>query len=223
AEMLAPETNVIGLGPDTAGIGDSLTAAVRRAATNPGLLLKAGATLTGGLAAIPSTVLTDWIAEKKVKDGKQGDRRFSDPAWTENPYFHAVLLAYLSGCDFARTLIAESGLERRQAAKAQLGLELLLDAAAPSNFLLTNPAALKRAFDTAGVSLLRGARNFTLDLIQNRGMPRQVDSSPFELGGNLAVTPAKVVFRNELMELLQYEAQTDEVHETPLLCSPPWI
>ena len=63
AEMLAPETNVIGLGPDTAGIGDSLTAAVRRAATNPGLLLKAGATLTGGLAAIPSTVLTDWIAE----------------------------------------------------------------------------------------------------------------------------------------------------------------
>jgi polyhydroxyalkanoate synthase subunit PhaC len=223
AEMLAPETNVIGLGPDTAGIGDALSTALRRAATNPGLLLKASATLTGGLAAIPSTVLNNWIAEKKAKDGKPGDRRFSDPAWTENPYFHAVLLAYLSGCDFARTLVAESGLERRQAAKAQLGLELLLDAAAPSNFLLTNPAALKRAFDTAGVSLLRGARNFTLDLIQNRGMPRQVDSSPFELGGNLAVTPAKVVFRNELMELLQYEPQTDEVHETPLLCSPPWI
>jgi polyhydroxyalkanoate synthase len=221
AEILAPEMNVIG--PDTAGIGESLTAALRRAATNPGLLLKAGATLTGGLAAIPSTVLTDWIAEKKARDGKQGDRRFSDPAWTENPYFHAVLLAYLSGCDFARTLIAESGLERRQAAKAKLGLELLLGAAAPSNFLLTNPAALKRAFDTAGVSLLKGARNFTLDLIQNRGMPRQVDSSPFELGGNLAVTPAKVVFRNELMELLQYQPQTEQVHETPLLCSPPWI
>ncbi len=223
AEILAPETNAIGLGPDTAGIGDSLTSALRRAATNPGLLLKAGATLTGGLAAIPSTVLTDWIVEKKANDGKRGDRRFSDPAWTENPYFHAVLLAYLSGCDFARTLVAESGLERRQAAKAQLGLELMLDAAAPSNFLLTNPAALKRAFETAGVSLFRGARAFTLDLIQNRGMPRQVDSSPFELGGNLAVTPSKVVFRNELMELLQYEPQTDQVHEAPLLCSPPWI
>ena len=156
AEILAPETNAIGLGPDTAGIGDSLTSALRRAATNPGLLLKAGATLTGGLAAIPSTVLTDWIVEKKANDGKRGDRRFSDPAWTENPYFHAVLLAYLSGCDFARTLVAESGLERRQAAKAQLGLELMLDAAAPSNFLLTNPAALKRAFETAGVSLFRG-------------------------------------------------------------------
>jgi hypothetical protein len=109
------------------------------------------------------------------------------------------------------------------ATKAKVGLELVLDAVAPSNFLFTNPAAIKRAFDTAGVSLLKGARNFTVDLFQNRGMPRQVDSSPFELGSNMAVTPSKVVFRNELMELLQYEPQTDTVHETPLLCSPPWI
>jgi len=219
AEILAPEWNVIG--PDTAGIGDSLSAAVRRAASNPGLVFKAGANLGAGLASIPSTVLTDWIAEKK--GDKQGDRRFSDSAWTENPFFHAVLLAYLSGCDFARTIVSESGLERQRVEKAKLGLELMLGAAAPSNFLFTNPTAIKRAFDTAGMSVLRGARNFTLDLLQNRGMPRQVDSSPFELGRNLAVTPSKVVFRNELMELLQYEPQTDEVHETPLLCSPPWI
>ena len=99
----------------------------------------------------------------------------------------------------------------------------MLDAVAPSNFLFTNPTALKRAFDTAGVSLLKGARNFTADLFQNRGMPSQVDASPFELGRNMAVTPSKVVFRNELMELLQYEPQTDTVHEIPLLCSPPWI
>ena len=106
--MLAPESNVIGLGPDTAGIGDSLTAALGDAARNPGVMLKAAATLTGGLLAIPSTVLTDWIrAPKQAKDSKQSDRRFSDPAWTENPYFHAVLLAYLSGCDFARIGISE--------------------------------------------------------------------------------------------------------------------
>ena len=222
--MLAPESNVIGLGPDTAGIGDSLTAALGDAARNPGVMFKAAATLTGGLSAIPSTVLTDWIrAPKQAKDSKQSDRRFSDPAWTENPYFHAVLLAYLSGCDFARTLVSESGLDHKRATKAKLGLELILDAVAPSNFLFTNPAAIKRAFDTAGVSLLKGARNFTVDLFQNRGMPRQVDTSPFELGRNMAVTPSKVVFRNELMELLQYEPQTDTVHELPLLCSPPWI
>ena len=71
-------------------------------------MFKAAATLTGGLSAIPSTVLTDWIrAPKQAKDSKQSDRRFSDPAWTENPYFHAVLLAYLSGCDFARIGISE--------------------------------------------------------------------------------------------------------------------
>ena len=75
--------------------------------------------------------------------------------------------------------------------KAKLGLDLMLDAVAPSNFLLTNPTALKRAFDTAGVSLLKGARNFTSDLLKNRGMPSQVDTSGFELGRNLAVTPSK--------------------------------
>jgi len=127
AEILAPEIKIIG--PDTAGIGDSLTASIKRAATNPGLVVKAGAALTGALAAIPSTVLTDWIAAKKAKDSKPADRRFSDPAWTENPYFHAVLLAYLSGCDFARTLVSESGLQPSQAAKAELGLELMLGAA----------------------------------------------------------------------------------------------
>jgi polyhydroxyalkanoate synthase len=133
------------------------------------------------------------------------------------------MLAYLAGCDFARTVVTESGLDQKQVEKAKLGLELMLGAASPSNFLPTNPTALKRAFDTAGVSLLRGARNFTLDLLQNKGMPRQVDSSPFTVGGNLAATPSKVVYRNELMELLQYEPQTPEVHANPLLCSPPWI
>jgi polyhydroxyalkanoate synthase len=221
AEILEPEWNVIG--PDIAGIGDSLTAALGRAALHPGLVLKAGATLTGDLARIPSMVLSEWIATKKEEDSKRADRRFSDPAWLGNPFFHSVMLGYLSGCDFARTVVSESGLDRGRSEKAKLGLELVLDAAAPSNFLLTNPTAIKRAFDTGGVSLLKGARNFALDVIQNRGRPRQVDSSSFTLGQNLAATPSKVVFRNELMELLQYEPQTDEVHQNPLLCSPPWI
>jgi polyhydroxyalkanoate synthase len=79
------------------------------------------------------------------------------------------------------------------------------------------------AFETGGSSLVKGARNFVDDLLHNNGRPRQVDTTPFVLGENLAATPAKVVFRNELMELLQYSPQTDEVHAVPLLCSPPWI
>src|SRR5205823_10320250 len=107
--------------------------------------------------------------------------------------------------------------------KAQMAVNFLLDALAPTNFLPTNPTALKRAFDSAGISLVRGARHFVDDLLHNNGRPRQVDTSSFRLGENLAATPSKVVYRNELMELLQYEPQTEQVHSHPLLCSPPWI
>jgi polyhydroxyalkanoate synthase len=221
AEIVAPEWNVIG--PDTAGIGDALKAAVGGAAKNPVDVVKASVRLSAELARIPSTVLTSWIRKPKGDDKSPSDRRFADPAWTVNPYFHAVRLAYLAQCEFARTIVGSSGVDAKQAAKASLGLGLLLDAMAPTNFLVSNPVAMKRAFDTGGASLLRGARNLVLDVVQNKGRPRQVDSSAFTVGENLALTPAKVVFRNELMELLQYEPQTETVHETPLLCSPPWI
>jgi polyhydroxyalkanoate synthase subunit PhaC len=97
------------------------------------------------------------------------------------------------------------------------------DALAPTNFLPGNPAALKKAFDTGGGSVLAGTRNFASDLVRNGGRPRQVDTSSFEIGRNLAATPGQVVFRNELMELIQYAPQTGQVHATPLLASPPWI
>src|SRR6478752_2917577 len=221
AEIVAPEWDVIG--PDTAGIGDALKAVLGGAAKNPADVMTASMRLSSDLARIPSTVLNSWIRKPKGDDKAPSDRRFADPAWTENPYFHAIRLAYLAQCDFARSLVDSSGVDAKQAAKASLGLNLLLDAVAPTNFLVSNPVAMKRAFETAGMSLLRGARNLALDVAQNKGRPRQVDSSAFTVGENLATTPAKVVFRNELMELLQYEPQTDTVHATPLLCSPPWI
>ncbi len=86
-----------------------------------------------------------------------------------------------------------------------------------------NPAAVKRAFETGGASVLAGARNFLDDLAHNGGRPRQADTAGFELGRNLAATPGKVVFRNELMELIQYAPQTGKVRGVPLLASPPWI
>ena len=108
-------------------------------------------------------------------------------------------------------------------AKARLAIDLMLAGLAPTNYFATNPAALKRAFDTGGASVAAGARNFLDDLVNNGGLPRQVDTSPFELGRNLAATPGKVVFRNDLMELIQYEPQTGQVHSVPVLASPPWI
>ena len=219
AEIVAPEWDVIG--PDTAGIGDALKAVLGGAAKNPADVMTASIRLSSDLARIPSTVLNSWIKKPNGGGKASSDRRFADPAWTDNPYFHALRLAYLAQCEFARSLVGSSGVDAKQAAKASLGLNLLLDAVAPTNFLVSNPVAMKRAFETAGMSLLRGARNLALDVAQNKGRPRQVDSSAFTVGENLATTPAKVVFRNELMELLQYEPQTDTVHATPLLCSPP--
>ena len=107
--------------------------------------------------------------------------------------------------------------------KAQIAVGFSLDALAPTNFLPTNPAAIKKAFETGGASLLAGASNLLNDVAHNGGRPRQVDTAPFELGRNLAATPGRVVFRNDLMELIQYGPQTKRVRSVPVLASPPWI
>jgi polyhydroxyalkanoate synthase len=152
-----------------------------------------------------------------------GDRRFSDPAWEGNAGFFALRQSYLVFRQLAEDLLAAAELDEATRAKAGFAVDLLADALAPTNLLLTNPAALKRAFDTGGQSVVAGGRNFVDDLRHNGGRPRQVDTSSFRLGENMAATPSRVVFRNDLMELLQYLPQTDEVHAIPLLASPPWI
>lgn len=227
ANILAPELELVG--PDTAGLGNALTAALRGAVANPTGPMLATARLSGELAQIPLRVLGDLLGGGSGEPvsapgkGKRGDRRFADPAWTDNPAFRSLHLSYLALCDFARGLVDDPGRDAKTRAKARMAVDVLLDLVAPTNFLLTNPVALKRAFDTGGASVLRGARHFMDDLLTNGGRPRQVDTSPFRLGENLAATPAKIVYRNHLMELLQYTPQTPQVHATPLLCSPPWI
>jgi polyhydroxyalkanoate synthase len=151
------------------------------------------------------------------------DRRFADPAWQDNPAFFWLCQCYLVFRRLAEDLVAAGELDKPRREKAEFAVSLLADALAPTNLLVTNPAALKRAFDTGGRSVLVGARAFLDDLRHNGGRPRQVDKSPFRLGENMAATPSKVVFRNDLIELLQYLPQTDEVHAVPLLASPPWI
>ncbi len=154
---------------------------------------------------------------------KTSDRRFADPAWEHNALFFAVREAYLGVAAYLQELVDAAALDQAAARKARFVTQFLVDAAAPTNFLPTNPAALKRAFDTGGTSVLRGLGSFLDDLVSNGGRPRQVDTSPFKLGENLAATPGKVVYRSGLMELIQYAPQTPTVHEVPLLASPPWI
>ncbi|MFY9932504.1 MAG: alpha/beta fold hydrolase [Streptosporangiaceae bacterium] len=151
------------------------------------------------------------------------DKRFADAAWTHNPVFFALRQAHLAIERLASDVLEAGSGDQIEDAKAKLATAFLLDAAAPTNFLLTNPAALKRAFETGGTSLVTGASHFVDDLLNNGGRPRQVDTSPFRLGENMAATPGKVVFKNDLMELIQYEPQTPKVHAVPVLASPPWI
>ena len=151
------------------------------------------------------------------------DRRFAEPAWSKNAAFYALLQAYLLTRNLLIDLVEDSGVEGHALAKARFAANLLSDALSPTNYLATNPAALRRAAETGGLSLVRGLRNAFDDLVHNDGWPNQVDATPFELGRNMGASPGQVVFRNDLIEVLQYQPTTSHTHEIPLLIGPPWI
>jgi polyhydroxyalkanoate synthase len=224
AAALAPEAPLF-TDNDPALFGEALGAAVKAAAKHPlenmSLAFRLGERLlTTGAAALNR--LAGQPAEGPMPVDPK-DKRFLDPAWEGNPAFWALRQAYLATRQYGLDLLRISDLDPVQAGKAELALSFIADALAPTNFAVTNPAVLKKALDTGGRSLADGARNFVDDMLHNNGRPRQVDMTPFEVGRNLAATPAKVVYRSDLIEILQYEPQTGQVHDVPLLCSPPWI
>jgi polyhydroxyalkanoate synthase subunit PhaC len=148
------------------------------------------------------------------------DKRFADPAWQSSALHKRLLQAHTAtGTELSRYIDATS-LNARDKARAHLVASIFVDTIAPSNTLL-NPTALKRAVDTGGASLLEGVKNLVHDLRHNKGLPSSVDKSKFEIGRNLCLTPGNVVFRNEVLELIQYKPQTESVYQRPLIiCSP---
>lgn len=224
ASVLAPEAALF-TDNDPALFGRALSAAAKAATTSPlastSLTLQLGERLwNAGTAAMNR--LAGRPAEGPMPVDPK-DKRFLDPAWEDNPGYWALRQAYLAWRQYGLDLLRISDLDRAQERKAELAMSFMHDALSPTNFPATNPAVLKRALETGGRSLVDGWRNFVDDLLHNSGRPRQVDTAPFEVGRNLACTPAKVVYRSDLIEVLQYLPQTEQVHEVPLLCSPPWI
>jgi len=222
-----------GPGAEFAGALDMiLTTPTRRTASRilPG---KTGVRVTGSLARRPRVLATsglEYAAElTRVARGTSNltaspkDRRFADPAWKGNPFLRRVLQSYLATARAAERLVAETALEWRDAQRARFAVDNLLEAAAPSNNPLLNPAAWKAAIDTGGLSLVRGARNLVGDLSSAPRVPAMVDESAFCVGENLAVTPGSVVLRTEILELIQYRPQTETVHQRPVLIVPPTI
>ncbi len=209
---------------DPAGLGLALGRFALAVAGNPAVfswpVLKYG--MRSAQAAVTAALRSMGLnREDPVEPGE--DPRFSDPAWTSNPLFYLVRQQHDLLEGFLHDLLDRADVDEVTRRKADFALRQVLDAAAPTNWLPTNPVALKKAFDTGGLSLVRGARNVLRDLVTNKGKPRQVTPGQFRPGHELAATPGSVVFRNRLIELIQYEPQTETVHTVPLLFSPPWI
>jgi polyhydroxyalkanoate synthase len=152
-----------------------------------------------------------------------GDKRFTDPAYEDNPLYFLLMQDYLLSGQLVDELLDAAGLEATQDLKARFVAKFIVDALAPTNTLPGNPAALREAFDTGGKSVVRGAMNMLDDVRNNGGWPSQVDATGFEVGVNMAATPGAVVYRSDLIELIQYEPQVKTVHAVPLLFCPPWI
>ena len=173
----------------------------------------------GGLAAEVARI---GAGTSRVAPSKR-DRRFTDPAWAENPLLRRVVQAYHAAGQTAEQLVGDAALGWQDERRTRFLVENLVAALSPSNLPLVNPASVKAAVDTAGLNFLRGGRNLVGDLATAPRVPQMVDKSAFEVGRNIAVTPGAVVLRTELLELIQYRPQTERVRKVPLLIVPPTI
>jgi polyhydroxyalkanoate synthase len=161
-----------------------------------------------------------------VIEPERGDRRFKDQAWNDELLFDYLKQSYLLTARWLRGLVREvDGLPRAEQDKVEFYTRQFVSAMAPTNFALTNPAVLKKAQETGGQNLLEGLKHLLADLERGRGRLQisMTDQTAFEVGKNVATTPGKVVFQTELMQLIQYDPGTEQVHERPLLIVPPWI
>jgi len=154
------------------------------------------------------------------------DKRFADPEWSQNQFFDFLKQAYLLTTQWGERLVKDAvGVDEHTRKKAEFYVRQIANAISPSNFVFTNPELLRETLASNGENLVRGMHMLSEDIKAGHGTLkiRQSDPSTFDVGANLAVTPGKVVFQNELMQLIQYEATTKEVLKTPLLIVPPWI
>ena len=194
---------------------DSARVLLGRMVSNPGMAARQYLSFVGELGRIVTGNC------ELAPDAR--DKRFADPAWKESLAYRTLAQCYLAWGGALNRFIDEARMDNRDADRARFVASLLVDAMSPTNSLAGNPAALRKAIDTGGASLVRGLENLIGDLAHNGGLPAQVDTRKFAVGRNLATTAGSVVHRDEVMELIQYQPCSDEVHKRPLLIAPPQI
>ena len=223
-----PLSNIVPL--DWVEITRALQTLWMREMSNPQRAMQVATEYNQRLFETTLNVTTDaasrfWGLAQQEEAGEEGasDSRFSAPEWNSHPFYTMLKETYFLASEYllneAQEADGQGDTEKQR--RLNFYLRQFVEAMAPVNFLLTNPEVLKRAFETGGVSLVQGARNLLSDI--EDGSLSMVDATAFQVGENLATTPGKVVYRNRLMELIQYEPQTEQIYEVPLVFIPPWI
>ena len=215
------------LSPDPFNVGPAMTSVMTSLAARPDKLFSAQADLFSRYMDLWATTSRRAAGETVAPAADaRPDKRFKDPAWSENPMFDVMRQSYLVTSDWMNGLIASvEDVDPMTRRRAEFFTKLLTDAFSPSNFLASNPVALKAMAETNGESLVKGMQNFAADLERGAGKLAisQADYGKFVVGENVATAPGQVVWRDELFELLQFDATTDQQYAVPLLIFPPWI
>ena len=213
---------------DPLNIGSAFSEMAVRLMADPGRLASAQLSLWQDYAALWQSTARRMLGGEAdpVATPDKGDRRFKDAAWDEIEVFNIVKQSYLLTARWIQSTVSGvEGLDAKTAKKVDFYTRQFVNALSPSNFLMTNPEVLRATAESGGQNLLDGLSNLLRDLERGDGRLNitMTDASAFEVGGNIAVTPGKVVFRNDLIELIQYTPATAKVYQAPLLIVPPWI
>lgn len=194
---------------------------------DPKRTVEAQSRLIGGYLELWSSTLKRLSGKeaKPVAEPPARDARFMDSEWSTNPFFDTLKQTYLLTANWAENMVDEAEIDAHTKHKAEFYVRQIAGAVSPSNFVLTNPELLRTTLASNGENLVRGMKMLAEDIEAGGGdlKIRQTDNSKFKVGENLAVTPGKVIFQNELMQVIQYAPQTESVLAVPLVIIPPWI
>ncbi len=214
--------------PDPLNVGQAFLELTARMMANPAHIAQAQFSLWQDYMRLWQSTAQRMLGQgtAPVVRPERGDRRFKDPAWDDNALFDFIKQSYLLTSRWMMNTVGEvEGLDDKTKQKVDFYTRQYVDAMAPSNFVLTNPEVLRATVESRGENLLRGLKNMLDDLERGRGQLqiKMTDTEAFEVGKNIALTPGKVIYQNDLMQLIQYEPTTKEVYKRPLLIVPPWI
>ena len=214
------------LSPDPFNVAPAMTQVMTSLASRPDKLFQAQAALFSGYMDLWTDAARQATGQPSELVPAPRDKRFAAPEWSENPVFDVMRRSYLLSSTWLNDLISSAeDVDPRTKRRAEFFTKLLTDAFSPSNFLASNPTALKQLMETNGESLVKGMQNFAADMERGDGSLKisQADYGQFKVGENVATAPGQVVWRDELFDLIQFDAATDKQRAIPLLIFPPWI